>query len=307
MKLTKKEAKIIQKLLHDFSTDNAQVSAETYIYNCAEAAKNLPERLKRRLFNMKLKGEPYLPLQGLPMSVPVKKTPLIQKSRSQSDFYYQNLITIISCLLGYFYKFNNKKNSCFVDDIFPIEAHRKEQQGTNSVQLDWHAEDAFHQARADYICLFCLRADPNAKTLLCNGKVLNQSVPLSIRKELAQTKYLMKGDSSFERGHNFSRQSYVLEESNDPELIFDPSFMEATDKKGETALQTLSAYIDKLYESVTLKQGDLLIFDNRRVVHSRTPYSPKYDGSDRWLLRTLIVESTWKLKNNLTDDCLTVE
>ncbi|MFV0320670.1 MAG: TauD/TfdA family dioxygenase, partial [Microbacterium sp.] len=34
--------------------------------------------------------------------------------------------------------------------------------------------------------------------------------------------------------------------------------------------------------------GDLFLFDNRRVMHARTPFEPRYDGTDRWLQRVII-------------------
>ena len=36
--------------------------------------------------------------------------------------------------------------------------------------------------------------------------------------------------------------------------------------------------------------GDILLFDNRRVMHARTPFEPRYDGTDRWLQRVIITD-----------------
>jgi len=36
-----------------------------------------------------------------------------------------------------------------------------------------------------------------------------------------------------------------------------------------------------------LLSGDLLVLDNRRAAHARTTFRPRYDGSDRWLLRIM--------------------
>ena len=35
--------------------------------------------------------------------------------------------------------------------------------------------------------------------------------------------------------------------------------------------------------------GDLLIVDNNLAVHGRTPFEPRFDGTDRWLQRTFVV------------------
>ncbi|MBK6763531.1 MAG: TauD/TfdA family dioxygenase [Micrococcales bacterium] len=40
---------------------------------------------------------------------------------------------------------------------------------------------------------------------------------------------------------------------------------------------------------MTLKAGDLLVVDNDVAVHGRTPFTPRFDGTDRWLQRTFVV------------------
>jgi len=40
---------------------------------------------------------------------------------------------------------------------------------------------------------------------------------------------------------------------------------------------------------VVLSDGDVLVIDNDRAVHGRTPFVPRYDGTDRWLKRALVV------------------
>ena len=42
-------------------------------------------------------------------------------------------------------------------------------------------------------------------------------------------------------------------------------------------------------QRVVLSDGDVLVIDNDRAVHGRTPFVPRYDGTDRWLKRALVV------------------
>ncbi|MBJ7505663.1 MAG: TauD/TfdA family dioxygenase, partial [Ilumatobacteraceae bacterium] len=35
----------------------------------------------------------------------------------------------------------------------------------------------------------------------------------------------------------------------------------------------------------------ILVIDNHRAVHGRTSFTPRYDGTDRWLKRALVVQS----------------
>ena len=38
-------------------------------------------------------------------------------------------------------------------------------------------------------------------------------------------------------------------------------------------------------------RGDLLVVDNSRCVHGRSPFTARFDGSDRWLQRAFVVAS----------------
>lgn len=50
------------------------------------------------------------------------------------------------------------------------------------------------------------------------------------------------------------------------------------------AAQALAhARSDEVTEPVVLKPGDLLNVDNYRTTHTRTPFTPRWDGKDRWL------------------------
>jgi clavaminate synthase/L-asparagine oxygenase len=58
--------------------------------------------------------------------------------------------------------------------------------------------------------------------------------------------------------------------------------------EAERSLAALSQALDASTESVRLTPGDLLIVDNYRTTHARTPFSPRWDGHDRWLHRSYV-------------------
>jgi hypothetical protein len=49
------------------------------------------------------------------------------------------------------------------------------------------------------------------------------------------------------------------------------------------------AAIREVEGGVVLEAGDLLVVDNNVSVHGRSPYEPRFDGTDRWLQRTFVV------------------
>src|SRR5262249_56017462 len=60
-------------------------------------------------------------------------------------------------------------------------------------------------------------------------------------------------------------------------------------KAGAVALEALGALLFRALVGVVLRPGDLLIVDNRKAVHGRTGFRPRYDGTDRWLRRCFVV------------------
>jgi len=62
--------------------------------------------------------------------------------------------------------------------------------------------------------------------------------------------------------------------------------MKGTDKASRLLIQKI---IDIYYEkrlSHCLQPGQILFIDNRRAVHGRSPFFPKYNGKDRFLIRS---------------------
>ena len=53
--------------------------------------------------------------------------------------------------------------------------------------------------------------------------------------------------------------------------------------------------------AIKLKPGDLLLIDNRRVLHSRNAFQAHYDGYDRWLQRIYLLADnlSWRWREKL--------
>eukprot|EP00977_Amphora_coffeiformis_P030153 scaffold45005_cov260-Amphora_coffeaeformis.AAC.3 len=60
------------------------------------------------------------------------------------------------------------------------------------------------------------------------------------------------------------------------------------------AYQRLSQNSLNMGQEVPLQPGDLLILNNARCVHGRTAYRPKFDGTDRWLVKTYVSNGFWQ-------------
>jgi L-asparagine oxygenase len=73
--------------------------------------------------------------------------------------------------------------------------------------------------------------------------------------------------------------------ADDPRLIFDQDLMFSSDEMGEHLLKKIIAiYYEKRFQH-NLRPGEIILIDNCRAVHGRSPFFPKYDGNDRFLVR----------------------
>ena len=180
-----------------------------------------------------------------------------------------------------------------VQDIFPMRASETDQVSTSSkIMLGSHTETAFHPHRPRYVVLLCLRGDVNAATTYAD---INEAVAHLDAEHLAvlQTdEFFTSVDPSFmthgEPDAFVTVQPLTFREGHWV-LVYDELLMKATTPRAEVALEHLHRALKTVTRQVVLSDGDMLVIDNERAVHGRTPFVPRYDGTDRWLKRALVV------------------
>ncbi|MCO7224324.1 TauD/TfdA family dioxygenase [Pleionea sp. CnH1-48] len=284
---------VLQSVTHQYEIDNF----ENFYWHCFQQSFRLPARLQKKLFDFRaFENENYLLIKGLPVPENLGATPLsYTQTNGENLKITRTLISMLLSRIGYIYSFAGKKNFNFIDDVFPIEKHQNEQLGTNKDFLQWHVEDGFHDAKADWVALFCLRGDINAETYLFQTKSLR--LDADTLHQLQQSDYEILVDPTFNSRLKGNRRVAVLSQHEEPEMIFDPAYMRCLTPKAEAAMNKLTDYINANKEIFILAPGEMLLFDNRRVAHARSSYEPRYDGTDRWLLRALMLESKFKARD----------
>jgi len=99
-------------------------------------------------------------------------------------------------------------------------------------------------------------------------------------------------DMSFLRGIGRSEPIYagpirVFSGSADhPRVRADFAETTGIDDEAQAALEELRRAAEKVAMTIFLEAGDLLLIDNHHAFHGRTPFTARWDGQDRWLLRT---------------------
>jgi len=190
--------------------------------------------------------------------------------------------------------------------VFPVREYEKERLGTGSLtQLTLHTEDAFHPYRADYVILAALRNPDRSPTTISEldpDELDEADLDLLLTEcfeVIPDTSHLPKNNTatsadesayfrSIERLMAADRRVAVLFGSRArPFLRFDETYMRAPvdDAAAGRAFAAVRALLLRRRLACPVDAGDLLFLNNHRVVHGREPFTPRYDGTDRWLKR----------------------
>jgi len=142
-------------------------------------------------------------------------------------------------------------------------------------------------ASPEYLSLLGIRCDLNVST---NVSILDDALKLldsSTIEQLKKPEFTLKMPDSFMSAKQYELPILVQDENEVYYCRFDKEYtipktsraQQAFDKFGEALLSK------RALNRILLQSGDFLIFKNQRVTHARKRFVPRFDGTDRWLLR----------------------
>lgn len=293
LEITETENRQISELLNRLMEQYPKPSSHELLQNARVYAAQLPERilLKMNEFRFTEHHKGFFLLSGLHINqetlgaTPDKVGRDIDEMTGAREGY---LMILLASFLGEPMGWNNQRNGALINNIVPLKGHTEEQLSTGSaVELDWHTEEAFHPCRADYLALLCMRNPDQVATRVAT--IADVVIPDEVKKILFQERFVFLTDKNFEGGpYDHSKPQQVLfGDFASPYLKIDPSFMHAVEGDAEAAeaLSIISKAIESVLFDVSLEPGQMVFLDNYRVVHGRKPFTPRFDGNDRWLKR----------------------
>lgn len=229
---------------------------------------------------------PNLPIGNVP------KTPLTPFGAYSTLIADETLIKYAE-KLGQPFGYIQEQNGQLIQNIVPVHKLEFDQISSSSkAELQMHTETAFHPYMPKYVLLLCLRGDITAETTYALLEDILENLDDSVISLLKTDSFCTSIDQSFRTKSEcdvFIRKQIV---SNDEQkLIYDSELMKPLNKNAGYALSQMSTAIQKVKRSIVLKTGDLMIIDNYKTIHGRKPFQAKYDGTDRWLKRCLVLEA----------------
>jgi L-asparagine oxygenase len=201
---------------------------------------------------------------------------------------------MVMSVLGDVISYADEKDGRLIQDVCPVPGAEFRQENTGSSLLELHTEDGFHPTMPHFISLLGLRSDHD-RSAVTVGSGIRAALPLlsaGTIDALRRPDFRMRLASSFV-GQDAVAYSHALPvlsgHRDDPDLCVDFHAMEPTTLAAESAFVALRDALMATMVGAVLGPGDLLVVDNRKAVHGRTGFVPRYDGRDRWLRRCFTV------------------
>lgn len=227
-----------------------------------------------------------MPVGDLPPTPPTPTAPTTKDSTS--EFTLLTVARVLGHPVGYLPEHGGN----IVQNLVPVRGTETRQVSTSSrVDLMFHTEAAFHPFRPRYLLLLCLRGDAAAVTTLSSIHEVLPHIPEKVATVLFEARFRTAVDESYLHGRTNVLGPPMAVLSGDrrwPSMVFDADLMVGVDSEADEALQVLSHAVVETQTGVALEAGDLLVVDNSVAVHGRTSYTPRFDGTDRWLQRAFV-------------------
>ena len=223
----------------------------------------------------------------------IPATPPTPTSPTGKDSTSEFALLTIARMMGHPVGYLPEHGGEIVQNLVPVASTADRQVSTSSTSdLMFHTEAAFHPHRPRYLLLACLRGDTAAVTTLASVREVLPLLPEAVAEVLFEARYRTAVDESYLHGRSNRLGDPVPVLSgtfDEPSMVFDEDLMVGLDPAAADALRLLGSAVREHHTGVVLEAGDVLVVDNALAVHGRSPFVARYDGTDRWLQRSLVV------------------
>jgi len=137
------------------------------------------------------------------------------------------------------------------------------------------------------LTLLCLRKQVNVKTSLLKLDSVIERLPEKTKYILSQPVSSINRPASFEEKFSVEGVPVLVKDNNTWYSRFDWHNTSGMNTEAEDALKIMrECTLDhSLWFDAPLNPGDAITFLNQRTMHTRNAFQPRFDGTDRWLLR----------------------
>ena len=309
IELTNEENNILVDLAFQI-TVSPSTTPELFCQQSKECSKNVPQRIKTALNDFVKKGtetgflliknisfDNIAPELPYPTSMTLPKTPDNNNSKIGESTLLAYIQSILLNVIAEMISYEAEGHGRLFQDVVPVKKMENEQTSVGSnTELEIHTEQAFSKLRPDILTLACIRGDPLAKTYVLPVKYILENMNDNERETLRLPLWKTGVDLSFKlNGNEFIQGDIrgpfpiISGDDVDPKLLFDQDLMFGVNESADNLIKKIIEIYYKHRIQHNLQSGEIILIDNMRAVHGRSPFYPKYDGDDRFLIRCFAV------------------
>lgn len=304
IELTDNEIKLLLNLAQQIIVSPSQ-NPEIFCKQSQILSNGLPTNIKNKLNDFVINGTPtgFLLIKTIPIdNETLPDTPSSNNNKIGETTILARIQSILISAIAEMISYEAEGYGRLFQDIIPIKTMANNQTSVSSnVELEIHTEQAFSKLRPDILSLACLRGDERALTHILPIQKIIDNVTNEELQLLKQPLWNCGVDLSFKiNGAEFIEGdirgpfSIITQQDEDNRcigtcgnntLLFDQDLMMGITDEADNMINKIVDIYYKQRLSHNLKQGEIILVDNRRAVHGRSPFIPNYDGKDRFLVR----------------------
>ncbi|EPX58228.1 putative oxygenase (putative secreted protein) [Cystobacter fuscus DSM 2262] len=284
---------------------------------CARALRNASSSaLLERIRQLRDSEIPALVVKGFPINTVLPPTP-------PDGFIDINQVSQpLEILLGMFEAmgvspvgYAGENRDCFIRHVVPSKESLNEVSSHGSLMpLSCHIDNPHlpignepceaECSAPNYIAWLGLRCDTTVPTSVVLLEDVLSALPAFVVESLKKPSFDILRPPSFGAGAVEHRRAPLLVPDARGALCTRYGFAHPTDAESAYAMELFSLVANdaRMAHHVLLPPGDMLIINNQKVLHARNTFVPRYDGTDRWLLRLYGVnqlQSHWMSEHQL--------
>ena len=298
LKLTHHEIDIFSDLSSQIDVSPSE-DPEIFLEQSDNQKKHIPEHIISELLMFASSGSPsgFLLISQFPiMDSAIPKTPPSNEHFIGEHTQMARIQAMINQTIGEMIAYEAEGYGKLFQDMVPKYEYANTQTSLSSkVELELHTEQAFSLYRPDILSLACLRSDPTALTYILHVSDLIAHLSPDKQSLLWKPLWMIGVDMSFTMNNNMvdgnmrGPLSILSGTIDDPQLTFDQDLMVGITEEAENLRKEIIEIYIKYRKSHVLLAGEIMLVDNRRAVHGRSPFVPRFDGTDRFIVRSFVV------------------
>lgn len=213
-------------------------------------------------------------------SIPPTETTYVSRIPKRT-FQSEGIIGAVSLSLGRLFGYR-ETSQYVIYDIYPVKGYEESRSFVSSRKtLAFHSDGSAHPALSpDYVLLYCVRSDPAAINLLVDLDVLLGELPAEVIEVLMQPVFNHLVSQSPEL---YQAKPVLYADGGELTVKYDEENVVGTNEVAIDAQYVLNQRLRDVAVEIPNADNSLLVINNRRCLHARTSFTPRFDGRDRWI------------------------